>query len=109
MRGCNSLGLDTNYHPPPALTIGHRPPLGGGLGGGGGGTGMGGLGWVWGGGGSGRVGGGGGVQVGRFGGYMPQCQALVNHRLPLPPPSNHTITLTRIEYWDRAGGGRIIV
>ena len=46
------------------------------------------------------------------GGACPQGQALVNHRLPLPspcPPSYHTITLTRIEYCDQAGGGRNIV
>ena len=31
--GCDSLALDTNY-PPPPLTVGRRPPLGGGEGGG---------------------------------------------------------------------------
>ena len=54
----------------------------------------------------GLVGGGGGSRWRKLGGTCPQGQALVNHRLPLSPcpPSNHTITLTRTEYWDRAGG-----
>ena len=46
------------------------------------------MGGVWGafaGGGGVRKGWGGGVQVGRFGGTCPQGQALVHHRLPLPP------------------------
>ena len=90
---------------PPQLTVGRRPEGGGGggIGGGfregqrGGGGSRRGLG----GGGSGRVGGG-GVQVGRLG----VVGGGGGHRLPLPPLA---LPLTRIEYWDRAGGGRNIV
>ena len=49
----------------------------------------------------GRIGGGGG-------GYMPPRPSVGQSQPPLTspcPPSNHT----RIEYWDRAGGGRNIV
>ena len=58
-----------------------------------------------GGGGPGGLVGGGGVQVGRFGvggEYMPPRPSVGQSQAPLTspcPPSNHTITLTRIEYW----------
>ena len=77
--GGDSSGLDAKY---PPLTVGQRSPGGGGgvLGGAmGGGVG------VW----EGQLGGGGGpggaFGGGGGGGACPQGQALVNHRLPLPP------------------------
>ena len=54
---------------------------------------------------------GGGVQVERFevgGGDMPPKPSVGQSEAPLTspcPPYNHT----RIEYWDRAGGGKNIV
>ena len=74
--------------------------------GGGGGIGRGGSGRARGGGG--QSGGlvGGGVQVGQFG-VVVVGGGGAQAPLPAPcPPSNHTITITRFEYWDRAGGGR---
>ena len=97
---------------PPQLTVGRRPL--GGRGGGGGaweggfkeGRMGGGLGGAWGGGRSRRVGSGGGGGPGGaiwgVGGGGGGAQAPLTSPCP---PSHHT----RIEHWDRAGGGRNIV
>ena len=61
---------------------------------------MGGGGRVWGAFGLGGVGG--GSSWGDLGCTCPQGQALVHHRLPLPPLA---LPLIKTEYWDRAGGG----
>ena len=112
--GGDSSFLDANY--PPQLTVGRRPPRGGfreGRRGGGGG-----LGGAWRGAPGGSVGGGvqGAGSRGRFGvvvgggpgGPIWGGGGGGGAKAPVTSPctpSNHTITITRIEYWDRAGGG----
>ena len=93
--GCDSLGLDANYPPPPPTNRWLEAPWA--RGGGGLGTGdsrrgdQGCLGGALGGGGARRVGWG-RLRVGHLGATCPQGQVLV-------------INLTKTEYWDRAGGG----
>ena len=73
--------------------------------GGGGGLGRGGSGWGFGGVREGR--GGGGSSWGNLGWGPSVGQSQAPLTSPYPP-SNHTITLTRTEYWDQAGGKRNI-